>query len=96
MGALGAEAMAAAAGEGEVSMRMALMWHLQSNTFPPVHSVYVTPAMEAIRHVANEDYDVEISRPGSSGEFLTAIEIVEGLHLWSFVDNADAVPEGEL
>jgi hypothetical protein len=84
--------MAAAAGEGEVSMRMALIWHLQCNHFPRVHEIFVDCAMEAIRLVADEDYDVMVERPGSSDD-MAAVDIVEKLHLWEFVNNADAVPE---
>lgn len=90
MGAMHAEEMAAAAGEGEVSMRMALNWHLQSNHFPPVHTVFVDSAMKAIRLVADEEYDEVLELP--NGIHKSAIDIVEELHLWPFVDNADAVP----
>lgn len=93
MGALNAEEMAAAAGEGEVSMRMALTWHLQSNHFPPVHTIFVDTAMQAIRLAADEDLDTEIELP--NGLVKTVQSIVEELHLWPFVDNADALPPEE-
>lgn len=90
MGQLNAEEMAAAAGEGEVSMRMALNWHLECNHFPPVHTIFVDTAMQAIQLVAHEHYDAEIEMPNHVTK--TAIEIVEELHLFPFVDNADAIP----
>ncbi len=93
MGAMQAEEMAAAAGEGEVSMRMALTWHLTSNYFPPVHTIFVDSCMEAINLAAHEHYDAEITLP--NGRVLTAEQICEELHLWPFVDNADACPEVE-
>jgi hypothetical protein len=91
MGALNAQEMAAAVGEGEVSMRMALNWHLTTNHYPPVHTIFVDCAMEAIRLVADEEYDALVDRPGADP--LPAIKVVEELHLFEFVDNADAVPE---
>jgi hypothetical protein len=87
MGAMGAEAMAAAVGEGEASMRMALTWHLTSNHFPPVHTLFVDPAMEAIQFAVDEDWDHVIHLP--NGVELSVTEIIDELHLWPFVDNAD-------
>lgn len=87
MGAMHAEEMAAAVGEGEASMRMALIWHLTSNLFPPVHTIFVDSAMEAIQLAADEDWDTVIHLP--SDKYLTVTEIVDELHLWPFVDNAD-------
>lgn len=84
MGSLAADEMAAAAGEGLLSKSSALMWHLQSNHFPPVHQVFVPAASAAIDHVAADDPDVEIELP--NGRVLTALDIVEQLHLWPFVD----------
>lgn len=93
MGAVSAEEMAAMAGEGEISMRMALNWHLTTNHFPPVHTIFVDTAMQAIRLAADEDFDAEIEMP--NGLTKTVQSIVEELHLWSFVDNADACPPEE-
>lgn len=90
MGAMNAQEMAAAAGEGEVSMRMALNWHLTANHFPPVHTIFVDSAIEAIRLAADEEFDTEIELP--NGIVKTVQEICEDLHLWDFVDNADALP----
>lgn len=94
MGTMNAQEMAAAAGEGEVSMRMALNWHLTSNHFPPVHTIFVDTAMTAIRLAADEDFDVEIELP--NGIVKTVQDICEELHLWAFVDNADACPPEEV
>jgi hypothetical protein len=93
MGALHADEMAAMAGEGEVSMRMALNWHLTSNHFPPVHTIFVDTAMQAIRLAADEEFDTVLELP--NGRQLSVIDIVEQLHLWPFVDNADACPPEE-
>lgn len=94
MGAASAEEMAMAAGEGEVSMRMALTWHLQANHFPPVHPIFVDVAMDAIRMGADEAFDLVLALP--NGKQLTVLDIIDQLHLWPFVDNADACPPEEL
>lgn len=91
MGSLNAQEFAAAVGEGEISMRMALNWHLTANMFPPVHTVFVDSAMAAIRLVADEDYDTEVELPGSRPS-ATAVSIVEDLRLWDFIYAADAIP----
>jgi|GEM_PF-2670320 len=90
MGAVNAEAMAAAVGEGEFSMRMALIWSLQSNHFPAIHEIFVDVAMTAIGLAADEDFDTVLEMP--NGMQKSVIDIVEQLHLWPFVDNADALP----
>ena len=90
MGATQAAEFAAAAGEGEISMRQAVTWHLSANHFPPVHTIFVPIAMRAIRLAAAEDFDETITLP--SGVVLSVTEVVDQLHLWEFVDNADAVP----
>jgi hypothetical protein len=92
MGSMQAADMSAAVGEGEVSMRMALNWHLTANHWPPVHTIFVDCAMEAIRLVADEEYDTMVKLPGTQREERSS-DIVEQLHLWEFVNNADAVPE---
>jgi len=89
MGTMNAEEMAAAVGEGETSMRMALTWHLTSNHFPPVHTIFVDVAIRAIMCAAAEEFDEVIEMP--NGVSLSVTEIVDQLHLWPFVDNADAV-----
>jgi len=86
MGQMSAEEMAAAVGEHETTMRMALTWHLTSNHFPPVHTMFVDAAMEAIQLAAVEDFDYVIHLPNDKD--LTVTEIVDELHLWPFVDNA--------
>lgn len=93
MGALNAQDMAAAAGEGEVSMRMALNWHLTSNHFPPVHTIFVDSCMQAIRWAAIESYDAIIELP--NGRAVSVETLCDELHLWPFVDNADACPEDD-
>jgi hypothetical protein len=85
MGQMNGEAMAAAVGEGETTMRMALTWHLTSNHFPPVHTIFVDAAMEAVQLAADEDFDETIELP--NGKVLAVTEIIDELHLWPFVDN---------
>lgn len=74
-------------------MRMALNWMLTANHFPPVHTVFVDTAMQAIRLAADEEYDVEITMPNKIAK--TVQEICDELHLWPFVENADALPPEE-
>jgi len=91
MGNMNAIAMAQSAGEGEVSMRMALNWHLTANHFPAIHTIFVDSAMAAIKLAQFEEFDTVLELP--NGKQLPVIDIIEGMHLWPFVDNADACPE---
>lgn len=58
--------------------------HLQYNHYPPVSSAFVSAAIEAINHARDEDLDHVIELP--NGRKLSVEAIMEGLHLWDFVE----------
>ena len=69
----------------------ALVWHLQSNHFPPVDPVFIPVAkqaidagVDAILHDDSTAYDEVVTMPNGIEKSLG--EIVEGLHLESFID----------
>lgn len=64
--------------------KQALEWHLQCNHYPPVSLDFVPVAEEAIKKGNEEDWDFVITMP--NGITKTVGEIVEGLHLESFLD----------
>ena len=61
----------------------ALDWHLRGNHFPPIHSDFHPPAKLAIEHCNNRQGQTPITLP--NGITKTAYEIVDGLHLHSFL-----------
>ena len=62
----------------------ALQWHLQYNHYPPVSLVFVPVAEIAIDKANAEEWEEIIKMP--NGKELTVAEIVEGLHLESFLE----------
>ncbi len=82
MGRLSADGMAEAAPRG-----IGLMWHLQSNHYPPVSSDWV-PTCEAAIDLANEGGDLRelIDVPDGYGKPRPAIAIIEALHLDSWIE----------
>lgn len=67
-----------------LSRNQALRWHLQSNHYPPIHEIFIPIAEEAIERANAGEWEKEIEMP--NGKTLTVGEIVEGLHLDSFLD----------
>ena len=61
----------------------ALDWHLRGNHFPPIHSDFHPSAKLAIEHCNNRQGQTPITLP--NGITKTAYEIVDGLHLHSFL-----------
>ena len=61
-----------------------LVWHLQYNHIPPIHTDFIKSAKRAVQLVLDEEYDTAIKMP--NGKVLSAGEIIEGLHLWDFVE----------
>lgn len=80
MGRLAADDMVAT-----VDTKTALYWHLRSNHYPPVHSDFIPTAEQAIEYVNKRQGQVPIVMP--NGLTKTAYEIVEGLHLDSFLSD---------
>ena len=72
---------------GEMAARLprevAVAWHLQYNHYPPVNRVFVVVALEAIEKAEAGDWKAAIDMP--NGRSLTVGEIIEGLHLESFL-----------
>lgn len=61
--------------------------HLQGNHYPPVHPDFIPACKEAIAACNEENYNKKIKM--CNGITKTAYEIVEGLHLDSFLDQED-------
>lgn len=88
MGHLSAMDMAAHA-----PLDVALVWHLQSNHFPPVHTDFIPVAKQAIAAAVEawvvDDPDPlaeEVEMPNGIVKALG--DIVEGLHLDAFIEQA--------
>ena len=62
----------------------ALEWHLQYNHYPPISLAFVPVAGLAIDKANAEEWEEIIKMP--NGKELTVAEIVEGLHLESFLE----------
>ncbi|MGD2144670.1 MAG: hypothetical protein PVF54_09365 [Anaerolineae bacterium] len=65
----------------------ALRWHLQHNHYPPVNVAFVETCKLALDYAAYGDWDYEIKMP--NGVTLTVGQIIEDLHLDSFLDTGD-------
>jgi hypothetical protein len=87
MGNMNAIGMAGAVSEGQVSLRAALEWNLRSNHFPPVSLDFVPTCEAAIEKANAGDWEDRIEMP--NGMTKTVGEIVDGLHLHSFVQYED-------
>lgn len=72
----------------ETSMKLSLENHLQYNHFPPVSLDFVEIAERAIDACNAEDFHRPIDLP--NGRCLTAIDIVEGLHLTDYIEWSEA------
>lgn len=82
MGRLQAEEMAS-----RLPQEQALQWHLQCNHYPPIHQSFVKVAEEAIQMANDGDWEHTIVMP--NGKTLSVAEIIEGMHLDSFLDGVD-------
>jgi len=78
---------------GWLQKDLALRVHLQCNHYPPVSLDFKEACYIAIGKVMEEHYDTEIELP--NGKIRTAREVVEGLHLESFVELWSAEYEEE-
>ena len=61
----------------------ALDWHLRGNHYPPIHEDFYPSAKLAIEHCNARQGQAPITMP--NGITKTAYEIVDGLHLPSFL-----------
>ena len=69
--------------KGMVDEDARLSIHLSGNFYPPIHPDFKVPAKAAIEHVNNRQGQTPITMP--NGVTKTAFQIVEGLHLDSFI-----------
>jgi hypothetical protein len=70
---------------------LALGWHLQSNHYPPIPAEAIPVAKAAIEAAANGDWEAEIELPENIehkryGRKVPACEVIEEMHLETFVD----------
>ena len=91
--------MAEAVGEGQVALRPALVWHLQSNHYPPVPVSMVEPCALAIEAYVEAwadgeeemfDGDLLIDLPDGitykGHPAAPASALIEQHHLWFFIE----------
>jgi len=61
--------------------------HLQHNHYPPVSLDFVPTCIEAMELASSGDGECIIAMP--NGKYISAYNIIEGLHLESFVRDGD-------
>jgi hypothetical protein len=92
MGASQAHEFAALVGEG-LPLRSALVYHLESNHYPPISRDWIPAAEEAIELASAGIWDADIARPDgyATAELPTnsVYDIIENLHLDPFITNPD-------
>lgn len=87
MGLSNTTGMADAVKDGQMPIEAAVAYHLQTNHYPPVHSVFIDTALEAIELAQRGKYDTLQTYP--NGLRRTVGETVEGLHLAPFIEDED-------
>ena len=87
MGNLRASEFADLAANGNITLEVAIRYHLTSNHYPPVNAAFIEPAIAAIEAAEEENYEHEILMP--NGLVRTAGFIIDGLHLGGFVRDFD-------
>lgn len=83
MGSLQASEFSNLVEQGSIELEQALTWHLRGNHYPPIHVDFVAPAKQAIELANEGDWKTEITLP--NGRVKTVGQIIEGLHLDSFI-----------
>lgn len=68
-------------------MTAAMYHHLRYNHFPPVDLEWAGPAERAIEEANDGFFEAMITGP--DGELHSVMKIMDGLHLWEFLDDAD-------
>jgi hypothetical protein len=87
MGSLYAEGLAESVEDSMIDLRQAILIHLSSNHYPPVHPSFADVALRAIEAASQGRADEDILMP--NGLTRSAYFIMEGLHLWSFLPEGD-------
>lgn len=89
MGSLHAAAFAESVQDGQITLEVALHWHLRANHYPPVPVSMVPVCIAAIEAFAEDETDREIELPeGMTYRGRTtapAVEIVVQHHLDAFL-----------
>lgn len=93
MGRMHAEEYAEAGRNGMFPMETILAWHLQANHYPPVSTQWIPVCVEAISLANDGLWDDVIPLKenygfytGTGRETITVAEVVEGLHLDSWIE----------
>jgi hypothetical protein len=86
MGYLSASGIA----ESDLSLEQQLSWHFSANCYPPVPSLMIPVAVEAIEAVHEDGWDTILDLPeGVSFRGATSVsagDVIDGLHLHAFID----------
>jgi hypothetical protein len=84
MGSLHAMVYANSVKDGSMDLDTALLIQLQSNHYPPIHSVFIPVAKRAIELANDGNWSQIIDMP--NGRSLSVSSIIEQLHLDNFLD----------
>jgi len=89
MGNATATEMAKAVDDRLVSLRIALIWHLTSNHYPPYPEALVDVAIQAIEKANEYDFESRIDLPQDilfrAQTSINVMDALESMHLHSFV-----------
>jgi hypothetical protein len=85
MGSLQTIEMANQVREGNLPLRSALLWHLESNHFPPQPASLAVLCERAIEAGNEQDFE-RVIYTTPRGITLTAERVIDHLHLEAFVD----------
>ena len=93
MGSTGAIGFAEQVAFGNVKLESALIWHLQSNHYPPLPLALLPVALKAIENGNAQLWDEEITMPEGIGfrnkPTAKTADVIETMHLDSFLDEMD-------
>jgi hypothetical protein len=71
-----------------ISKDAAVLAHLRGNCYPPIHKIFLSMALEAIRLASIGHYEAKLVHP-VTGQFMTVSKIVRGMHLDAFVEDCN-------
>lgn len=86
MGNQVARGYADAVEDGLIDLTQAVLVHLSSNHYPPVHPNFLETALEAIRLANEGQFDEDVTM--ANGLVRSVYFIIDGLHLWAFVEES--------
>ena len=90
MGSTQAMGFAEAVEDGQIDLSLALHYHFTANHFPPVSTLAIEPAQEAIEKASEGGWDelIDISDVARHVKYGTKVPVhvlIEGWHLYPFV-----------